>query len=553
MNKIIIAVVLLAIFHLNLKAQKGVETDLNKKYQAKPPPTQPFGKEAFANSDKTTLRWLGMAGFLVNSRGTTFMIDPILDTFDMPLLIDFPITAKAVPRLDAVLITHSDNDHYSVPTCVALKGVTRAYHSTIYVDSLMKTLDLPSHGHGIGASFSVGPIRVRMTAADHPWQNAYPGTSKRFFKKEDCAGFWIDTPDGSIWHTGDSRLMEEHLHMDHAPDAILFDFSDSEWHFTLEGAVKLANAYPNTPLLLQHWGSVDAPDFTPFNGDPKKLAGLVVNPERIKVLAPGEPFTLKRLSGNQPTPNMSRIEKAEQKYKELFGQQILASKTDPELMNILQRLIFGEIFYIGNIDDKTRELITITVLTTNQTLPQLKSHTQAALNIGVTPIEIREAVYQSAPFIGFPKVLNAMEVINGVLENKGIQLPLENKGVVGESERFEKGREQQYPLYGEGMKAYMKDLPGGLGEEIPRILTESCFGDFYTREGLDLKTRELLVFCALATLGGAERQMASHAVGNLKAGNTKETLVSAMLHCYPYIGFPRISNAIAIIKEVKVE
>lgn len=86
--------------------------------------------------------------------------------------------------------------------------------------------------------------------------------------------------------------------MDHAPDAILFDFSDSEWHFTLEGAVKLANAYPNTPLLLQHWGSVDAPDFTPFNGDLKKLAGLVVNPERIKVLAPGEPFTLKRLSSN---------------------------------------------------------------------------------------------------------------------------------------------------------------------------------------------------------------------------------------------------------------
>jgi hypothetical protein len=71
-------------------------------------------------------------------------------------------------------------------------------------------------------------------------------------------------------------------------DAILFDYSeDSQFHFGLEGSVKLANAYPHTPLLLGHWGTADAPDFTPSNGDPKKLIALVNNPERIHVLAPG--------------------------------------------------------------------------------------------------------------------------------------------------------------------------------------------------------------------------------------------------------------------------
>jgi 4-carboxymuconolactone decarboxylase len=253
------------------------------------------------------------------------------------------------------------------------------------------------------------------------------------------------------------------------------------------------------------------------------------------------------------TDTMNRTERAQKKYKELFASEITESKTDPELFNILQKLIFGEIFYIGNIDDKTRELITITALTTNQTLPQLKAHTYAALNIGLTPVEIREAVYQVAPFIGYPKVLNAVEIINEVFKARGIVLPLENTGTVKESQRFEKGKEIQYPLYGEKMIEYMKDLPGGLGEEIPRILTESGFGDYYTRKGLDLKTRELLIFCTLATLGGTERQMASHAEGNLKAGNTKETLISAMIQCYPYIGFPRISNAINVIKEAKTE
>jgi 4-carboxymuconolactone decarboxylase len=256
---------------------------------------------------------------------------------------------------------------------------------------------------------------------------------------------------------------------------------------------------------------------------------------------------------NQPPGDTSRIERAKKKYQELFGQQMLASKTDPELMNILQPLIFGEIFYTGNLDDKTRELITITILATNQTLPQLKAHTNAALNIGVTPVQIREAVYQGATFIGFPKVLNALDTINSVFSSRGIALPLENKGTVKENERLEKGKEMQYPLYGDRMKQNMKDLPGEFAEAIPRILTESGFGDFYTRGGLDIKTRELLVFCILATLGGAERQMASHAAGNLKAGNTKEALLSAMVHCYPYIGFPRVSNAISIIKEAKVE
>jgi len=89
--------------------------------------------------------------------------------------------------------------------------------------------------------------------------------------------------------------MPEHLTLRPAPDAILFDFSDSEWHFGLEGAITLANSYPDTALLLSHWGSVDAPAFTPFNGDPKQLEGRVVNPKRIHLLAPGEPFTLQRL------------------------------------------------------------------------------------------------------------------------------------------------------------------------------------------------------------------------------------------------------------------
>ena len=84
------------------QAQSNVDTVKPKKYQAKAPATKPFGADAFKKRNTTTVRWLGMAGFLINSRGTTMMVDPLLEGFDMPIMIEFPIAPKSVPKLDAV-------------------------------------------------------------------------------------------------------------------------------------------------------------------------------------------------------------------------------------------------------------------------------------------------------------------------------------------------------------------------------------------------------------------------------------------------------------------
>jgi phosphoribosyl 1,2-cyclic phosphodiesterase len=134
----VIAVVTTCALAISVSAHTPQDATSTKKYQARPPATQPFGKEAFAASADTVLRWTGNAGFLINSRGTTVMIDPLLQGFDMPLLIDLPLAPKSVPHLDAVLVTHADNDHYSIPTLRDLVPVTRELHSTVYAASLMK-------------------------------------------------------------------------------------------------------------------------------------------------------------------------------------------------------------------------------------------------------------------------------------------------------------------------------------------------------------------------------------------------------------------------------
>ena len=232
---------------------------------------------------------------------------------------------------------------------------------------------------------------------------------------------------------------------------------------------------------------------------------------------------------------MDRIETCKQNYTRLFGGEALTGKgSDPELMDILQKFIFGEVFETGSLDHKTREMITCVTLASMQTLPQLKSHAAAALNVGVSPIELREAIYQCAPFIGFPKTLNAISTINEVFQEKGIPLPLEAQGTVNEDNRYEKGKEIQYPLYGDEIARTFSNLPDEMNESLPRFLTEVGFGDFYTRSGLDLKTRELLSLCVLAAIG-AESQIHSHSKGNIKAGNDKATQIAAMIQCPPYI------------------
>lgn len=265
----------------------------NEKGQAVAPVSIPFGKEAFEKNAQTEIRWLGNASIMINSRGTNIMIDPLLEGFDMPLLFDMPILPQQIPSLDGVLVTHIDNDHFSRETCRDLLKVCQSYHAPHYVAQEMRQADIPGTGHAIHEAFSINDVKITLTPAQHNWQNGAPKYQFREWLEEDYCGYWLDTKDGSIWLPGDSRLLEQHLQMP-SPDVILFDFSDNEWHITFEGAIKLANAYPSADLICIHWGSVDAPKMTPFNGNPERLVEHVIHPERIKVLAPGEKFVLER-------------------------------------------------------------------------------------------------------------------------------------------------------------------------------------------------------------------------------------------------------------------
>ncbi|MCM1532806.1 MAG: carboxymuconolactone decarboxylase family protein [Ruminococcus flavefaciens] len=248
---------------------------------------------------------------------------------------------------------------------------------------------------------------------------------------------------------------------------------------------------------------------------------------------------------------MNRRDFSANKIKEFFGDVIFKlHATDPEYSEIMHRFLYGDIYMHGNLSDKDRGLITLVVLTVNQTLDLLKDYTEVAVKSGATPVEIKEALYQCAPYVGMTRVVLALRKVNEVFVAMNVELPLDEQGTTDEQTRYGEGYKIREEIFGvEATKNGVENAPTEI-RHIQDYLCSYCFGDFYTRNGLDLKTRELLTFCMLASLGGCEAQLKAHIAGNLNVGNTKEILLDAITQCLPHIGFPRTLNAISCVREI---
>ena len=166
-----------------------------------------------------------------------------------------------------------------------------------------------------------------------------------------------------------------------------------------------------------------------------------------------------------------------------------------------------------------------------------------ALDAGVTPVMAKEIVYQATDYLGFGRVLPFINITNEILEARGVAIPLENQATTTLEDRLEKGIQAQVDIFGEHMNEAWK------ASHINRWLTSNCFGDYYTRNGLDLAQREMITFCFIMAQGGCEPQLTAHAKGNMNLGNDKEFLIRVVSQCVPYIGYPRSLNAIAFINK----
>ncbi|TPF86622.1 carboxymuconolactone decarboxylase [Bifidobacterium sp. UTCIF-37] len=226
---------------------------------------------------------------------------------------------------------------------------------------------------------------------------------------------------------------------------------------------------------------------------------------------------------------------------------------DPEFIDLFTRFAYDEVIHEPganhpDLDDATRSMAILATLIGCQGADAFATMLPVALDGGVTPVQVKEIVYQAVAYLGFGRVLPFLNIVNEVLTDRGVTLPLEGQSTTTPETRAEAGERSQIEIFGEGMRGFATSGPEET-RHINKWLADNCFGDYYTRDGLDTSHREMITLCFLAAQGGCEPQLVAHAKANLRVGNEKAFLIAVVSQTMPYIGYPRTLNAIRCINE----
>ena len=221
--------------------------------------------------------------------------------------------------------------------------------------------------------------------------------------------------------------------------------------------------------------------------------------------------------------------------------------TDPEFAEIFKSFAYGDIAENEKfkLEAPTRYKAVLAALIGCQGVEAFRAILPEALKNSVTPVEVKEIVYQSAAYSGFGRCLPFLNAVNEILIAEGVELPLESQATAGKDSRLAAGTGAQSEIFGAHMKEAWKN------GDMNRFLAENCFGDYYTRRGLSLKEREMVTFCLIMAQGGCEPQLTAHAKGNMNMGNDKNFLMKVIFNCLPYIGYPRSLNAAACVNSAE--
>lgn len=248
---------------------------------------------------------------------------------------------------------------------------------------------------------------------------------------------------------------------------------------------------------------------------------------------------------------MAISEAAARIHEQLFpGRVSTLEQTDPELVEYFDNFAFDEVIAHDDLEVRTRLMVQLAALIACQAQSEYRVMLGAALTVGVTPVEAKEIVYQAVAYVGMGKAFDFLYITNDVLTERGVVLPLPGQSTTTPQTRAELGYAVQSQVIGaERMASLYAEAPAD-ELHIQRLLSANCFGDHYTRGGIDLPTRELLTFAILVAQGGCDPQVRSHVAGNLNVGNGRQVLIDVLTQLLPFIGYPRTLNGLRAVDDV---
>jgi len=260
--------------------------------------TLPIQPSFFAQQDCTTAAWLGMAGVLINARGVILLIDPLITAElkdgreyseeGFPLKIPLPIQAREIPRADLVCYTHGDDDHLGRSSAKILAERTACrFLAPAPVAQRLKDLGIDPVRIEVvrdDQKIRLEATEITITPALHNWME------NGSWQRNECCGYLVRTPDGSLWHPGDTRLIDELLEIKEV-DVLFFDVAAVEAHLGPSGSARLAVSSGAKILFAYHYGTFDLEAGSWANCDPqdalpylKDVKGRYLQPQPGEVL-----------------------------------------------------------------------------------------------------------------------------------------------------------------------------------------------------------------------------------------------------------------------------
>ncbi len=111
-------------------------------------------------------------------------------------------------------------------------------------------------------------------------------------------------------------------------------------------------------------------------------------------------------------------------HDRLFGVRAARGRreTDPELIEYFGSFAFGEVYEHGSLDTRTQLLVILAGLIGCQAQTEYRILLGAALDNGITPVEVKEVVYHAIPYIGIEQVYDFGIIVNQVLADRGVEL-----------------------------------------------------------------------------------------------------------------------------------
>lgn len=205
-------------------------------------------------------------------------------------------------------------------------------------------------------------------------------------------------------------------------------------------------------------------------------------------------------------------------------------------MKKIKRILFGFILMVFGINSygaeslkslskKEKNIVVISAFTAKGDIEKLKNALNSGLDNGVTVNEIKSLMVQLYAYCGFPRSLNGTTALIEVLKERSA------KGINDEVGKIATILPKNVNIYNLGTQVQTKlvgaPVQGELyafSPEIDKYLKTHLFGDIFSNDILDYKTRELITVGALSTMEGVNSQLQGHINMSRNAGVSDDEL-----------------------------